>query len=140
MSFFILSSCLKIFGHKFRFIYIDIQGYGVFFVESATTRSGSSSSLRERHPSSLRERHPPSLRERDGTTISLRSLLPYGLRPLAVILDCVWFASLTRGQSNPLRGFGVSLVETKTRLCSLVFVSRRERDGTKSSRCSAFAF
>ena len=54
--------------------------------------------------------------------------LPSRLRPMAVILDCVWFASLTRSQSNPLRGFGVSLIETKTRLCSLVFVSRRERD------------
>ena len=54
--------------------------------------------------------------------------LPSRLRPMAVILDCVWFALLTRSQSNPLRGFGVSLIETKTRLCSLVFVSRRERD------------
>ena len=86
-------------------------------------------SASEVYPSSLRERFISLLYER-GMGQSPRGArpLPSRLRPLAVILDRVWFTSLTRSQSNPLRGFGVSLIETKTRLCSLVFVSRRERD------------
>ena len=71
-------------------------------------------------------RHSPlSIRERDWTRCSLRflpisSLMereglddsvtsfpspPFGLRPEAVILDRAVFASLSRGQSNPRRGF-----------------------------------
>ena len=55
-----------------------------------------------------------SLRERDWTSTSLRLSMPSRLRPLAVILDCVWFALLTRSQSNPLRGFAPCPIETKS--------------------------
>ena len=49
----------------------------------------------------------PSLKEREGLDDKLTSFRksPFGLRPEAVILDRAVFASLSRGQSNPLRGF-----------------------------------
>ena len=48
-----------------------------------------------------------SLNTREGLDKKLTSfrILPFGLRPEAVILDRAVFASLSRGQSNPRRGF-----------------------------------
>ena len=76
-----------------------------------------------------------SRRERDGTTRSLRfaSCPPgYGC---AVILDRAVFASLSRGQSNPLRGFSSSHYFTwnkKRSLTASLFVSK-EREGFEPS-------
>ena len=82
-------------------------------------------SLRSR---GLRPFHSPlARRERDWTSTSLRLSMPYGLRPLAVILDCVWFASLTRSQSNPLRGFAPCPIETKSGAFRLHFSFQGER-------------
>ena len=101
-------------------------------------RDGTSTSLCLSMPCSLfstrRYFAPSSLRERDGTTISLRSLLPSRLRPLAVILDCVWFASLTRSQSNPLRGFSSTFLTLKQKVEPFGSTFRfKEREGFEPS-------
>ena len=73
-----------------------------------------------------------SRRERDGTAQSHSvPSPPSGLRPVAVILDRAVFASLSRGQSNPLRGFSSTnfSLETKSEALRLRFsFQRRERD------------
>ena len=85
---------------------------------------------------SLNTRAFPSLsrRERDGTAQSHSvPSPPFGLRPEAVILDRAVFASLSRGQSNPLRGFSSTSfsLETKSEALRLRFsFQRRERDST----------
>ena len=80
----------------------------------------------------------PSLKVREGwdkTFTSFRSP-PFGLRPEAVILDRAVFASLSRGQSNPLRGFSSTIIslETKSEALRLRFLfQRRERDSNPRS-------
>ena len=80
---------------------------------------------------------PLSRRERDGTAQSHSvPLPPFGLRPEAVILDRAVFASLSRGQSNPLRGFSSTIIslETKSEAFRLRFLfQRRERDSNPRS-------
>ena len=96
--------------------------FSLVFV-SRRERDGTTISLRSLLPS----RHPSSLRERDWTSTSLRLSMPSRLRPLAVILDCVWFASLSRSQSNPLRGFEPCPIETKSGALRLHFLFQGER-------------
>ena len=71
--------------------------------------SATSLSIRERDWTrcSLRFRPISSLMEKEGLDDSVTSFPspPFGLRPEAVILDRAVFASLSRGQSNPRRGF-----------------------------------
>ena len=78
-----------------------------------------------------------SRRERDGTAQSHSvPSPPFGLRPEAVILDRAVFASLSRGQSNPLRGFSSTIIslETKSEALRLRFLfQRRERDSNPRS-------
>ena len=80
---------------------------------------------------------PLSRRERDGTAQSHSvPSPPFGLRPEAVILDRAEFASLSRGQSNPLRGFSSTIIslETKSEALRLRFLfQRRERDSNPRS-------
>ena len=80
---------------------------------------------------------PLSRRERDGTAQSHSvPSPPFGLRPEAVILDRAVFASLSRGQSNPLRGFSSTIIslETKSEALRLRFLfQRRERDSNPRS-------
>ena len=80
----------------------------------------------------------PSLQEREGLDKTFTSfhVLPFGLRPEAVILDRAVFASLSRGQSNPLRGFSSTSfsLETKSEALRLRFsFQRRERDSNPRS-------
>ena len=79
---------------------------------------------------------PLSRRERDGTAQSHSvPSPPFGLRPEAVILDRAVFASLSRGQSNPLRGFSSTHYFTwnkKRSLTASLFVSK-EREGFEPS-------
>ena len=58
-------------------------------------------------PLSFNTRDTPLSKMREGLDKMLTSfrILPFGLRPEAVILDRAVFASLSRGQSNPRRGF-----------------------------------
>ena len=79
-----------------------------------------------------------SLKEREGLDAKFTSfhLPPFGLRPEAVILDRAVFASLSRGQSNPLRGFSSTIIslETKSEALRLRFsFQRRERDSNPRS-------
>ena len=79
-----------------------------------------------------------SLGEREGLDKTFTSfhVLPFGLRPEAVILDRAVFASLSRGQSNPLRGFSSTIIslETKSEAERLRFsFQRRERDSNPRS-------
>lgn len=80
---------------------------------------------------------PLSRRGRDWTRWSTPfPILPFGLRPEAVILDRAVFASLSRGQSNPLRGFSSTIIslETKSEALRLRFLfQRRERDSNPRS-------
>ena len=94
------------------------------FISQALSRSHNSSAL------SLKEREGW-----DGELTSFRSP-PFGLRPEAVILDRAVFASLSRGQSNPLRGFSSTIIslETKSEALRLRFsFQRRERDSNPRS-------
>ena len=79
---------------------------------------------------------PLSRRERDGTAQSHSvPSPPFGLRPEAVILDRAMFASLSRGQSIPLRGFSSTHYFTwnkKRSLTASLFVSK-EREGFEPS-------
>ena len=77
-------------------------------------------------------------KEREGwdKTFTSFHVLPFGLRPEAVILDRAEFASLSRGQSNPLRGFSSTIIslETKSEALRLRFsFQRRERDSNPRS-------
>lgn len=79
-----------------------------------------------------------SLKEREGLDGELTSFRspPFGLRPEAVIFDRAVFASLSRGQSNPLRGFSSTSfsLETKSEALRLRFsFQRRERDSNPRS-------
>ena len=81
---------------------------------------------------------PLTLKEREGLDDELTSFRspPFGLRPEAVILDRAVFASLSRGQSNPLRGFSSTnfSLETKSEALRLRFsFQRRERDSNPRS-------
>ena len=76
-------------------------------------------------------------KEREGWdgSVSLFPSPPFGLRHMAVILDRAAFASLSRGQSSPRRGFSspVFLWNKKRSLAASLFVSRRERDSNPRS-------
>ena len=73
----------------------------------------------------------PSRRERDWTARSTTfPSPPFGLRPKAVILDRAVFASLSRGQSNPLRGFPNSHLPLKQKAKPFGFAfCFKEREG-----------
>ena len=63
-------------------------------------------------------------------------ILPFGLRPEAVISKPAVFASLSRVLSNPLRGFSSTFIslETKSEALRLRFsFQRRERDSNPRS-------
>ena len=79
---------------------------------------------------------PLSRKEGLDKTFTSFHVLPFGLRPEAVILDRAVFASLSRGQSNPLRGFSPTIIslETKSEAFRLRFLfQRRERDSNPRS-------
>ena len=76
-----------------------------------------------------------SRRERDGTAQSHSvPSPPFGLRPEAVILDRAVFASLSRGQSNPLRGFPNTHLPLKQKAKPFGFAfCFKEREGFEPS-------
>ena len=78
-----------------------------------------------------------SIKEREGLDAKFTSfhLPPFGLRPEAVILDRAVFASLSRGQSNPLRGFSSSfiLLKQKKRSLAASLFCFKEREGLDCS-------
>ena len=118
------------FGH-FQFPHVLSQ------YESILTHSKEREGLDNGLTSFRQSFHPLSRRERDGTAQSHSvPSPPFGLRPEAVILDRAVFASLSRGQSNPLRGFSSTSfsLETKSEALRLRFsFQRRERDSNPRS-------
>ena len=109
-----------------------------FSLTSRRERDGTTSSFHFARSFTLSQfERPLSRRERDGTAQSHSvPSPPFGLRPEAVILDRAVFASLSRGQSNPLRGFSSTIIslETKSEALRLRFsFQRRERDSNPRS-------
>ena len=93
-----------------------LRGFGISLIEQKVGPCGSFS---------LR-------RERDETALSLRSIAALRVLAFGQNLRRLRFTSFRSRLSNPLRGFGISLIEQKVGPCGS-FSLRRERDETALS-------